>query len=128
MCLGPLMVEDWADAGWGYRLVDVLLIEVTGFLVIRNLDRLWRAPADDAGAAGVDSLVLVAALFMAVSKGPVLEGDGWSTKPLGVALALVGAALLTLGLRDVFRLRTLRSQGYPERAAEPLGVRVTDRR
>ena len=61
MCLGQLMVEDWADAGWGYRLVDVLLIEVTGFLVIRNLDRLWRAPADEAGVAGVVALVLVGA-------------------------------------------------------------------
>lgn len=110
MGLGELTVESLPDAPWGYRLINAFLIAGGGFLVIRNLVRLWRAPAGESSRGTIIAMTLVGLLFTILSIGPLLESDHWSTKPLGVAFALIGAALLTVGIRDTFRLRPPQSR------------------
>lgn len=102
------MVENFGDAPWAYRLLDLLLVALIGFLVVRNLARLWRAAASEASTGTVVALTVVGALFLVLSLGPLLESDRWSTRPLGIATALIGAALLALGARDALRLRARR--------------------
>ena len=108
MVLGQLTIESFPDAPWGFRLIDSFLIAGGGFLIVRNLVRLCRAPAGASPWTAI-ALTLVGVLFTILSTGPLLESDRWSTKPLGVTFALIGAALLTLGVRDAFRMRSLRS-------------------
>lgn len=99
--------EDLDGYGW-FTPVAVLLLCWVGFVLARNLIRLWRAPANEARRSHLLPLFLTGALFVLFSSGPLLESDRWSTKPVGAAWLAVGANLLALGGREILRLRAQR--------------------
>ncbi|MDP3894509.1 hypothetical protein [Nocardioides sp.] len=107
MAVGPFY--GMSEAHVGVWLLKALLSAVIGFIVVRNVVRLWRAPPAEAGAWTAIPQLIVGALFLLLSSGPLIESDRLSTKPLGLALLIIGASLVLLGLRDVLRIRSRRA-------------------
>lgn len=88
--------------------IDVLggiLAVWIAFLIVRNLLRLWRAPASEARRTHCLPLFAVGVAFALLSSGPLMESARLSTKPLGGAWLLIASALLVIAGREVLRLR-----------------------
>ncbi len=103
--LGQMSVEEWAYESLPLRLLDLALALVIGFFVVRNLRRLWLAPAPEASRLTSALQLVVGGILLLISTGPLLESHRYSTKPMGVSLMLVGGILALLGLRDIARIR-----------------------
>ena len=54
-------------------------------------------------------LLFVGVLFVLLSSGPLVEGERNSTKPLGLAMLIIGVLLVFMGLREALRIRSRRT-------------------
>ncbi len=106
MVLGQGALEELSAAPVGIWLLQTLLAAVIGIYMVRNVVRLWRAPAAEAGAWTAIPLLIVGVLFLLMSSGPLIEGERILTKPMGLAVLIIGAILLFLALRDALRIRS----------------------
>lgn len=109
MVLGQGVLEELSAAPVGIWLLQTLLATLAGIFLVRNAVRLWRAPSAEAGAWTMIPLLFVGVLFVLLSSGPLVEGERISTKPLGLALLIIGVFLVFLGLRDALRVRSRRT-------------------
>ena len=109
MVLGQGVLEELSAAPVGIWLLQTLLAALVLILLVRNVVRLWRAPSTEAGAWTMIPLLLVGVLFVFVSSGPLVEGERISTKPLGLAVLIIGVLLVFLGLREALRIRSRRT-------------------
>ncbi|HSX69056.1 hypothetical protein [Nocardioides sp.] len=106
---GQSTIADFSFYSWPFKTLQVALFLWVAFVLVRNLVRLWRAPAAEARRAHRLPLFLVGAAFLLFASGPLIEGRHLSTKPLGVIWLLVGLNLIALGVREVLRLRRVRT-------------------
>jgi uncharacterized membrane protein len=109
MVLGQGVLEELSAMPIGIWLLQILLAAFVGIFLVRNAVRLWRAPSAEAGAWTTIPLLSVGVLFVLLSSGPLVEGERISTKPLGLALLIIGVFLVFLGLRDALRIRSRRT-------------------
>lgn len=109
MVLGQGVLEELSAAPVGIWLLQTLLAALVGILLVRNVVRLWRAPSTEAGAWTMIPLLFVGVLFVLLSSGPLVEGERISTKPLGLAMLIIGVLLVFLGLREALRIRSRRT-------------------
>ena len=100
----------WEATGAGIFLgsFQVLIALVIGFLIARNLVRLWRDPSREPGRAYALAALVIGALLLVFCRGPLLDGR-LATVPLGAMWLLLGVNLLALAAREAFRLRTRRA-------------------
>jgi hypothetical protein len=109
VAVGQSTTKEWAHEGIPLLLLDLALAVVIGYFIARNLIRLWLAPPAEASRLTVTLQLVIGGVLLLASAGPLLESHRYSTKPMGVALLLVGAVLALLGQRDVARIRARRS-------------------
>ena len=109
IAIGQLTIKEWAHEPLPLLLLDLVLAVVIGYFVVRNVIRLWRSPPTEASRLTATLQLIFGGVLLLVSTGPLLESHSYSTKPMGVALLLVGGLLAFLGLRDVARFRSRRS-------------------
>lgn len=112
MALGQGGLEELPQAPVGVWLLQALLAAVVGFFIVRNLVRLWRAPAIEASNWTVIPLLVVGGLFLLFSSGPLIESEKLSTKPMGLAVLIIGVILVSLSLRGALRLRAHRTAAF----------------
>lgn len=116
----PLVVQVWLVPGTGawdtYApwYLRALSAAVTGLLLahaVRNVVRLWRAPAHEAGWRNVVAHTLVGGTIALIGSGMVFDSMSWESRLDGMLVLPFGLALLTLaareGRRTVTRLRVL---------------------
>lgn len=109
MVLGQGVLEELSAAPAGIWLLQTVLAALVGIFMVRNIVRLWRAPSAEAGAWTTIPLLFFGVLFVLMSSGPLVEGERISTKPLSLALLIIGVILMFLGLRDALRIRSRRT-------------------
>lgn len=116
----PLVLQVWLVPGtrawdtyapWYLRALSAA---VTGLLLayaVRNVVRLWRAPAHEAGWRNVVAYTLVGGTIALVATSMVFDSMSWESRLDGMLVLAFGLALLTLaareGRRTVTRLRVL---------------------
>lgn len=108
VAIGQQTIEEWAHEGVPFLLLDLLLAVVIGYFIVRNLIRLWLSPPAESSRRTAMLQLVVSGVLVLLSTGPLLESHRYSTKPMGVAVLLVGALLAFLGLRDIARVRARR--------------------
>jgi len=106
--IGQLTIEEWAHEGVPLRLLDVVVALVIGYFVVKNLRRLWLSEPTEASRRTSTLQLVVGGFLLLLSTGPLLESDMDSTRPQGVALLLIGATVVSLGVRDIVRMRKRR--------------------
>lgn len=105
---GPSVIEGLVRPErpwWPILGVSALLFLCVTYALVRNLVRLWRAPASEARPSHRLALIAVGVVFVVLASGPLVEGRQFSTKPLGFIWLVVGLNVIALGIREILRLR-----------------------
>ena len=115
--LGPSTFQELPHQSVGLLVLEAGLTAVVGFFLVRNMVRLWRAPAREASGSAATALMILGTLFLLFSSGPLVASDELSSKPFGVAYLIAGVFLSILAGREALRVRT--RQGSSDAATLP---------
>jgi len=96
---GGFVVRDPGLSWWTVVLSSAIAVVLLAYAA-RNVVRLWRAPAQEAGWRTVTAYGLVGLLLTLAGSGPAIEGSGWESGLTGLVVLLFGVALLALAARE----------------------------